>query len=500
MNRLILPPLAGACAAALAALAPTVAAAETALTVYSASAPGTLSADALSAGGRQLPGFAVVRETRALNLAEGRSEIRFTDVAALIDPTTVTFESLTDPAGTRVVEQSFQFDLVDSARLLERYVDRDITVEQAHGGTVDRSSGKLLSTAGGLTLLAPDGKVRIVRDHRSVELPSLPGGLITRPTLVWDIAARRGGTHQARVGYQTEGLSWWADYNVEYVEAKDGACRLDVGAWVTLVNRSGATFSDARLKLVAGDVQRVRPAVHPRTYAPQAAMGEAKVAGFEEKTFFEYHLYTLGRPTTLPDRSTKQIELFGTARGVACEKRLVYEGSRVPPYAGPEPLTDRAYGAGGNRKVDVLLEFANRRERGLGMPLPAGKVRVSQRDPADQSLEFVGEDVIDHTPKDEKLRVRLGSSFDIVGERRQADFKVDTRARTLSETIEVQLRNHKDRAVEVTVREPMYRWLNWSIAEASHEFARRDARTVEFLARVAANGETVVRYTVRYSW
>lgn len=498
MKRLPLAALGAACAAALGAASAN--AADTALTVYSTSPPGSLSAAALAAGGRQIPGFAVVRETRSLSLAEGRGEVRFSDVAALIDPTTVTFESLTDPAGTQVLEQAFQFDLVDSARLLERYVDREIAVEQAHGGTVDRASGKLLSTAGGLTLLAPDGKVRILREHRSIELPSLPGGLIARPTLVWDVAARRGGAHQARVGYQTEGLTWWADYNVEYADAKDGACRLDVLAWVTLINRSGATYRDAQLKLVAGDVQRVRPAAPARGYAPRAALAEEKVAGFEQKAFFEYHLYTLGRPTTLPDRSTKQIELFSPARGVACERRLVYEGARVPPYAGPEPLTDRGYGTDANRKVDVLLAFANRKERGLGMPLPAGKVRVSQRDPADGSLEFVGEDVIDHTPRGETLRIRLGSAFDVVGERKQADFRVDTRARTMTETIEVVLRNHKDRAVEVTVREPMYRWLNWSLSEHSHEFARRDARTVEFPARVAANGETTVRYTVRYSW
>lgn len=488
-------------AAALAACAALSAGAETSLTVYSTSPPGTLSGAALAAGGRPIPGFAVVRETRTLSLAEGRGELRFTDVAALIDPTTVTFESLTDPAGTQVVEQSFQFDLVDSARLLEKYVDREITIEQASGGTVDRATGTLLSTAGGLTLRSPDGKVRIFRDHRSVDLPSLPGGLITRPTLVWDVQARRGGAHQARVGYQTEGLTWWADYNLEYVEAKDGACRLDVAAWVTLINRSGAGFRDARLKLVAGDVQRVRPPLHPRGPTPQAALAaEAKVAGFEQRAFFEYHLYTLGRPTDLPDRATRQIELFAPARGVACERRLVYEGSRVPPWTGPEPLLERGYGADANRKVDVLLEFANRSERGLGAPLPAGRVRVSQRDPADGSLEFVGEDVIDHTPRDERVRVRLGSAFDVVGERRQVDFTVDTRARTMSETIEVTVRNRKDRPVEVTVREPMHRWLNWSLVERSHEFARRDARTVDFTARVAAESETTVRYTVRYSW
>jgi hypothetical protein len=487
-------------AAALAALAPFSAGAETALTIYSISPPGTLSARALAAGGRPIPGFAVVRETRTLALAEGRGDVRFTDVAALIDPTTVTFESLTDPAGTRVVEQSFQFDLVDSERLLQRYIDRDISVERASGGNVDRTTGRLLSTAGGLTLLTPEGKVTILREHRAVELPGLPGGLMTRPTLVWDVHARRGGHHQARVGYQTEGLTWWADYNVEYVEARDGACRLDLGAWVTLVNRSGASFEDARLKLVAGDVQRLRPPVLARDarMAPQAA--EARAPGFEQKAFFEYHLYTLQRPASLPDRSTKQIELFDAARGMACEKRFVYEGARVPAWGGPEPLIERGYGADANRKVDVLLEFANRRGNGPGAPLPAGRVRVSQRDAADGALEFVGEDVIDHTPKDERVRVRLGSAFDLVGERRQAHFAVDTRARTMTEIIEVTVRNHKDRPVEVTVREPLYRWLNWSLAETSHPFVKRDARTVEFPLRAAAGGEATVRYTVRYSW
>ncbi len=249
------------------------------------------------------------------------------DVPALIDPTTVSFASLTDPSGTRVVEQSFEFDLTSTQKLLSRYLDREITVEQQRGQGVGAFTGTLVGTQGGLTLKAADGSVRIVNGYSGVTLPSLPGGLISKPTLVWDIDAGRAGTHDARIAYQTGGMTWWADYNLTYAEPKPGQCRLDVAAWVTLVNQSGAAYENARLKLVAGDVQRAQPRAYPA--AAPAALGrvaEMKAQGFEEKAFFEYHLYTLGRPTSLAQNATKQIELFPTAAGVGCEKTLVYYG------------------------------------------------------------------------------------------------------------------------------------------------------------------------------
>jgi hypothetical protein len=228
---------------------------------------------------------------------------------------------------------------------------------------------------------------------------------------------------------------------------------------------------------------------------------ESRDDAFAEKAFFEYHLYTLGRPTTLPDNSMKQIELFPVSSGVACEKALVYygQGSVYPAYGAP--MTERNPGNSSNHKVDVYLRWKNAQSNGLGVPLPAGRVRVAQRDEADGALEFIGEDLIDHTPRDETLQLKLGNAFDVVGERRQVDFRVDTRERWMEEDIEVRVRNQKpDEAVTVAVRESLYRWSNWSITRKSQDFQKQDASTVHFAVRVAPKAEGVVRYTVRYTW
>ncbi len=479
----------------------------TALTIYSNAAPGAISPDTYRIPGRgAVPGYAMVRQERDLDLNRGRNAVRFTEVAALIDPTTVAFESLTDPKGTTVLEQNYQFDLVSTDKLLQKYIDRSIAVDQVRGQTTESFKGTLLSTQGGIVLKRDDGSVQVLPHNAGVKLPALPGGLITRPTLVWDIATQRAGTHRSRVSYQTQGMTWWSDYNVTYAEgANANACRMDVGAWVSIVNQSGAGYTDAKLKLVAGDVHRPTP-VYPASAAPRErksvmAKEEADVAGFAEKSFFEYHLYTLGRRTTLPDNSTKQIELFPAARRVPCEKLLVYYGA-PGGYRGflSSPATDRNYGVQSNRKVDVYLQFRNAESNNMGMPLPAGRVRVSKLDPADQTLEFIGEDIIDHTPRNEKVLLKLGSAFDVVGERRQVDFRIDTSRKTMTEEIEVKLRNQKKERVEVLVKENLYRWVNWKIASQSHEFRKEDARTIIFPVSVAPEGEVTVRYTVQYSW
>ena len=483
-----------------------------ALTIYSTAQPGAVPPDLYRplAGGPdygyaqygRIPGYAVVRHERQLDLVRGRGEVRFVDVAALIDPTTVRFESLTDPAGTTVVEQNFQFDLVSQQKLLERYLDREITVEQAHGDQIETLTGRLLSAQGGLILAGSDGQIHAVNSWSGMRFPELPGGLITRPTLVWDIQAARAGKHRARVSYQTQGITWWADYNLTFAPGSNAnRGTLDVGAWVSILNQSGAGYPEAKLKLIAGDVQRApQPGVRfDQGMVAKAAM-EGGVAGFEEKPFFEYHLYTLGRPTTLPDNSTKQIELFEQARGVPAEKILVYYGLAGIGGFFPDPVTDRGFGVQSNTKVDVYLRFDNVEKNRLGIPLPAGRIRVNQVDPADGSLEFIGEDVIDHTPRDEEVLIRLGNSFDVVGERTQADFRVDTGRKTMEETIEIELRNRKKEAVDVIVKENLFRWVNWEIVESTHKWEKVDARTVHFPVRVAADETLRLRYRVRYTW
>jgi hypothetical protein len=481
---------------------------DTAITIYSSAEPGAISPDEyrpVPGGGvpnaSNVPGYAMVRQERDVRFPAGRSTLKFADVAALIDPTTVTFTSLTEPR-TRVLEQSYQFDLVSTEKLLLKYIDRPIAVERRIGDHVETLNGTLLSSTDGLLLRTSDGTIQSLRDYSAVRFPELPGGLDTRPTLVWDVISPRAGDQRGRVTYQTSGVTWWADYNLIFNEGKDANSGvLDLSAWVSIINQSGATYSNARLKLIAGDVHRAPPA--PRamvTSAMKAADSMAAAApGFTEKSFFEFHLYTLERPTTLANNSTKQIELFDQARQIPARKVLLYSG-QSQPYFYPEPLTDRNFGVQSNKKVDVYLEFRNDKQYGLGVPLPAGRIRVSKLDAADGSLEFIGEDRIDHTPKDEEVRVKLGSAFDVVGERRQTDFSVDTKAQWMEEQIEIKLRNHKEQPVHVIVKENLYRWSNWKILAKTHEFVKEDARTISFPVDVPKDGETVVRYRVRYTW
>ncbi len=480
----------------------------TALTIYSSAEPGAIPPEYYRpiigqevANASAVPGYALVRQERKIDIAEGRSQLKFTDVAALMDPTTVQFTSLTDPEGTRVLDQNFQFDLVSTAKLLSKYVDKAVIAREDSGNQSTEVSGVLLSASDGLVLRGNDGQIHALRNFSSIRFAELPGGLITRPTLVWNLIAKRGGAHDARVSYQTGGMTWWADYNLVFTPgANANAGTLDVGAWVSIINQSGASFDHAKLKLIAGDVQRAGPPP-PRVQQMMAADVRAKAAheAFVEKTFFEYHLYTLGRSTTLANNSTQQIELFETAKRVPARKTLVYYGAEVPQY-GATIATDREYGVSSSKKVDVYLEFKNDEKDGLGVPLPKGRIRVSQVDSADQSLEFIGEDVIDHTPKNERVLVKLGSAFDVVGERKQVDFAVDLRAHWLEEEIEVKIRNHKMQPVDVLVKENLYRGVNWSVKSSTRPFDKQDAHTIYFLLKLAPESEAGVRYRARYTW
>jgi len=482
---------------------------EVAITIYSSAAPGAIPPELYRPipgsgvpNAMSVPGYAMVRNDRDLRLDNGRSTVKFTDVAALIDPTTVTFASLSEPR-TRVLEQNFQFDLVSIDKLLLKYIDRPITVERAVGNEARTVSGTLLSSVDGLVLKANDGGIQALQGYSSVRFSELPGGLNTKPTLVWDILSPRGGDQRTRVTYQTGGITWWTDYNLIFNEGKDAnSGLLDLSAWVSIINQSGATYPDAKLKLIAGDVHRAQPAPTPmmRKQTMEVASAANDAAGFEEKTFFEFHLYTLGRATTLPNNSTKQIELFDQAKQIPAKRILVYYGMDTSGWGYGSPMTDRNLGMQANKKVDAYLEFKNDKAYGLGVPLPAGRIRVSKLDAADSNLEFIGEDTIDHTPKDEQVRIKLGSAFDVVGERRQVDFAVDSKARWMEEEIEVKLRNHKDQPVEVIVKENLYRWSNWKILSKTHEFTKEDARTIHFPVKVAKDGEAVVRYRVRYTW
>ena len=479
---------------------------ETAVTIYSSALPGAIPPELYRPvpgmgvpNAMSVPGYAMVRHDRSIKLENGRSTIKFADVAALIDPTTVTFTSTSEPR-TRVLEQNFQFDLVSTDKLLLKYIDKPITVEHPQGNQSATLNGTLLSSVDGLVIKANDGSIHALRSYTSVRFPELPGGLNTKPTLVWDILSPRAGEQRTRVTYQTGGITWWADYNLVWTDGSDANHgTVDVGAWVSILNRSGTTYADAKLKLIAGDVNRVVPVPMQRARLDELR-ASAAAPNFAEQSFFEFHLYTLGRNTTVADNSTMQIELFPKVRQVPAQKLLVYYGQQSGYGFQPTPALDRNYGPPTNTKVDVYLKLDNRVQAGLGVPLPAGRVRVSQLDKKDDALEFIGENVIDHTPKDETVLVKLGSAFDVVGERRQVEFQVDSNARHIDETIEIKLRNHKAEPVDVVVREQLFRWARNDVTEASQRYNRVDARTVEFPVTVEKDGEATVRYKVRYRW
>jgi len=318
------------------------------LTIYSRDQAGALSADTYRqqindpAYRQQIPGYAVVRTVRSMDLERGRSEVSFTDVAAGIDPTTVAFKSLTAPDRTRVLEQNYQYDLVNTDRILERYLEQNITVEQVVGDSITRVSGRLLASHNNQIVLQLDDGELFTTYTNQIRFPALPEGLITRPTLVWEIDAERGGKHDVQVSYETKGMTWWADYNAIFREAEDQQCRLDLSAWVTIVNQAGASFEDAKLKLIAGDVNRAEPPQGRvlRQHREEVMVSGARVdEGFAEKSFFEYHLYTLGRPADLPDRSIKQLELFPAAIDVPCEKKLVFDAGFSPWTGYGSPYT-----------------------------------------------------------------------------------------------------------------------------------------------------------------
>lgn len=441
----------------------------------------------------------LIKEIRPFSLKSGVSELKVEDVAAQIDPTSVHFKSLTAPDAVTVLEQDFRYDLASPDTILNRYLGKEIELERVSGRDGDKKEtikGVLLSNAGG-RVLQSGGKV-LINPAGSPVLPELPEGLLTRPTLVWKLNAAKGGEHQGEISYMTSGMSWSADYVL--VVDKDDA-KGDMTAWTTVTNNSGATYKDAKLKLVAGDVHR---APVPRAYAALGGFAGAKMMAREEnmteKTFFEYHMYTLTRPTTLAENSSKQVEM-ASASGVPIKKLYVYDGAQGVSWWGfsDSGYWDPNYGLQSGKKVSVFLEFQNKKSEGLGIPLPKGRVRVYKKDD-EGSLQFAGEDSIDHTPKDEKVRIKMGEAFDVVGERKRTDFASDEKKRRFEETFEIKLRNHKDSDAMVTVVEHLYRWTNWKIVASSAKYEKKDAQTIEFSVPVKKDGEAVVTYTVKYSW
>ncbi len=436
--------------------------------------------------------IALVKEVRTLDLEKGVNSVRITDVPAQIDPTSLHFASLTDPEGTVVLEQNFEYDLVNTFKVLEKYVDREVRITTQDGSVY---VGTLLSAQGDIMLADEDGGLIILKQEQvqKFELAELPEGLITRPTLAWLVQAATAGTHQVELAYLTGGLNWRANYVV--LLAEDEAS-LDLNGWVTVDNQSGGTFKDAKLKLVAGEIARVQPErpvyLEKTVREPEAVPAAPQV---EERGFFEYHLYEVQRPVTLRNNQTKQIE-FISATGVPARKRFIVNLATFG-YSGGV-VADPEYGSKARGNADVFIEFQTGEDTGLDAPLPAGVVRMYKRD-VDGAPLLIGESRIGHTPVGERVKLRVGRAFDVVAERTQTDFtKLGPRA--LEESYEIVIRNRKDENITVTVVESLFRAAEWEITDASHDFTKADAHTVHFEVEVPAQGEETITYTVRYRW
>jgi len=437
-------------------------------------------------------GFAVVREVRPLSLPAGRAVVRYEGVPAQIDPTSLALKSLTDADGFVIREQNYQYDLVGTQTVLDRAVGQPVRLRRPIGdGRWEVLDGTLISQPGqGRIVRLTDGRV-LVDPTGEIELADVPAGLVSRPTLVWTLDVARGGEHRTEASYLTNGISWKADYVAVLREGDDS---LDLTGWVTLDNQSGATFEEAALQLMAGDVRRVSDAP-VAVYANGMAMERMAAAPppFQEEAFFEYHLYTLDGTTTLQNRETKQMTLLQAA-DVGVRRRLVFDGAGTyfPWWAGRRG-NPGAGAATTDVAAAVVVELANTQRNHMGMPLPAGKVRVYQAD-SRGNLQFLGEDRIGHTPRDERVRLYIGDAFDVVGTRRVVEERRISNRET-EQTIEVEIRNRKETPAEVAVVERPGGY--WRVTQQSHPFTELDARTIEFALQLAAGETATVRYTVR---
>ena len=443
--------------------------------------------------------FALVKDVRSVTLKTGVNSIDVEDVASRIDPTSVLFKSLTAPNSVVILEQNYQYDLISPDNILNKSVGQRVVFTRFDDqGKPYTQTGVLLNPpANGGTVIRADSGELVLNPGGQISLQKMPEGLHPKPTLNWMLRSDTDGEQDTEISYMTEGIGWKADY-VALVNKDDSA--LDLAGWVTLNNNSGATYSDARLTLMAGDVRRIKPETRERFYS--RVMAEAMPASapqFQEKSFFEYHMYTMERLTTIRDKETKQLSLLN-ASNAPVVKEMIYDGRRdwwrSWWYPGRTGDPGGGYDTSSYHKVNVVLEAKNSKENHMGMPLPKGKIRVYKLDD-DGSQQFIGEDEIDHTPKDEKIRLYIGDAFDVVGDYKRAGYR-KINDRTIEEDFEVKIRNHKDSAVTVKVIDHV--WSDWKITRSSHKWTKKDAHTIEFPINVPKDGELIVTYTIRTTW
>ena len=426
----------------------------------------------------------LVKDTRLVELKPGILELKFMDVAAKVDPTTVHIKSLADGSSLSILEQNYEYDLLNPQKLLEKFVGQKVQLSTINPDTKKEEivDATLLSTQGGNIFQIGD-KINIGHPGR-ILLPKIPENLIPQPTLVWVLENKISKPQKLEASYLTSGINWKADY-VAVLNKSDTLT--DLTGWVMIDNKSGATFQNTSLKLVAGDIHRVQPEMDMARPMAKMAAERAASPQFKEESFFEYHLYTLDRRTTIKDNQTKQMTLLDASQ-VPVKKLFIFSGS--PQYYFYQDQTSS------KQKIGVFLELENSKKNHLGMPLPKGTVRVYKEE-QDGSLQFVGEDRIDHTPKDEKFKIKIGEAFDLVGERVQTDYK--RLGRNLFEVaFEVSLRNHKNEDIKVFVEEPIPG--DWEMLSNTHPYEKLQAHLIRFEVPVAKDKEVKVKYRIRFRY
>ncbi|MCH7724474.1 MAG: DUF4139 domain-containing protein [Bacteroidetes bacterium] len=422
--------------------------------------------------------FGVIKDVREIEISSGISEIKITDVAQLIDPTSVHIK-----LDGEVIEQNYQYDLVSLDKILRKFVNQNIRLISETNEIV---KGKLLSAMGGqIVLEKPEGGLVMLPNVNKYRfsVDYLPEGLITKPTLIWQVNSNSSGKQDVELSYQTKGMNWHAEY---VVVLNEDDTELDLNSWVSVDNKSGATYKNAKLKLVAGDINLIQNINLRGGRQDMYMMTKSSVSNqqFQEKTFFEYHIYNLKRPTTLSNNETKQISLF-EASNVAAKKKYFYGSTSNRWYWNQQ----------GQRKVAVIVEFENSEEYGLGVPMPKGKVRVYKSD--GESLEFIGEDLIDHTPKNEKIKLKIGDAFDIVAEEVQTE-NTQISSKVWEQEFEITFKNRKNENVVIEVERNL--GTNWDILKTSIDYKKIDAFRVTFSVPVKADSETKLTFRVRYRY
>jgi hypothetical protein len=433
--------------------------------------------------------IALVRDVRDLQLPRGSFDLRFMDIAATVNPATVHFRSVTEPSRVNVLEQNYEYDLLEPDKLLRKYVGRDVILvrrRSENGETHEEEVKARLLSYNNAPVWQIGGEIITGMQADHIRFPELPGNLYSRPTLIWTLNNAGGTRHRVEASYLAGKLSWNADYVLTVARDDKTA---DIDGWVTVVNGSGTSFKNASLQLVAGDLNRVRQVIGRMAAESMRKDMAAAAPAMAQEAFSDYHLYTLGRKTTVNNSETKQVSMLG-ATAFPVQKRYVVEGQAFYYHNAQHP------GAPIKDVVQVYYQFKNEEKAGLGMPMPAGTMRVYQSD-SKGGVQFVGEDRIDHTPKDEAINLKIGNAFDVVCERKQTDFQ-RIGGNVYDVEYEITLRNHKAAPVSVEVNEPIGG--TWRMLQSSHEWTKTSAWAAQFAVPVAADGTALLKYRVRVTY